>query len=244
MTAGVRVTPVLNTKSLAELIGACSLSLLMATGTACKADRAQREDGQPTATARRLIPYEPNPIIHDDLAHVDPQALVSQVRALALRSDPHAALIRITTTGSLDNGTLNLLDAGDDSIRYMFAFLNDDKGQPPDPDKQDCVLWVTAWNGRFSVMTSSHTAHLSGPKPYFPVPDPGSSLRTIWQVATASGVPADAVATAEYAAARPRGKGSPFLWTIRVDGHEEYERKIGDRGGAPYMQPAAKPAPP
>jgi hypothetical protein len=151
------------------------------------------------------------------------------VHALALRSDPHAALIRIITTGSLDGGTLNLLDAGEDSIRYMFAFLNDDKGQPPDPDKQDCVLWVTAWNGRFSVMTSSHTAHLSGPKPYAPVPDPHCPLRTAWQKVVASGVPANSIATAEYSAPRLVGKGWPVLWTVRVDGHDEYERKIDDR---------------
>jgi hypothetical protein len=166
-------------------------------------------------------------LVDDDLTHVDPQAIAPQARAVALRQDAHAVLVYISTSGTLDQGTLNLL--GDGSVLYEFEFLYFDKSQPPGRDKREGTIWVTAKQGRFSARTLPSAISLHGSFRSDPGPDPHCSLRNAWQKAVASGVPANAVVKARYAAAWPRGPGKPFVWSFQVDGHREFDREIDDR---------------
>jgi hypothetical protein len=230
--------------SLAQLIGAGSFSLLMASGTACQSAKSHQDDAPPIPTldtSSRPVSDDPDRIIHHDLTHVDPQTIAPQARTVALRNDPHAELTRILTTGPLHGGTLNLL--GDGSVLYAFDFDYYDKSQPQGQDKRDGALSVIAQNGRFSVTRFEHAMHVAGPTPYDPIPDPRCPLQAAWQKVVASGVPANAVATADYRPAeRPARPGSPLIWIIKVAGHEEYHRKVDDQSCEIFGLPAAKPA--
>ena len=187
-----------------------------------------------TRVSPPVIPTMPPPsagdtdLVDDDLTHVDPQAITPQARAVALRQDAHAVLIYISTSGTLDQGTLNLL--GDGSVIYEFEFLYFDKSQPPGRDKREGTIWVTARQDRLLMRRSlSIAADLHGSLRSDPAPDPHCSLRKAWQTAVSLGVPANAVVEARYAAAWPRGPGKPFVWSFQVDGHREFDREIDDR---------------
>ena len=161
-----------------------------------------------------------------DPTHVDPGELVAQARALALRSEPHVVLTQISLNPAITGGVVDVRP-GTSWGFYTFEYSYFDKSRPVGKDKIDGMITISGAGLRFRVTKTNVTMrlHIPGFDPAGAL-DPRCSLQKAWQAAVKSGVPSDAVASASYVEAWPPGRGKPFVWSFRVDGHNDLNREI------------------
>lgn len=169
-----------------------------------------------------------------DLHRVDATELVGQARTIARRYDQNAVLIAIRMHRGVVGGLVDV--TSDDGVTFDFEWLYYDKAKPPGRDKVENALWVTARAGKFTVM-ETHAA-LSLRRSTDPGPDPQCTARAAWAAAVRAGLAENAVVSMGYAARFPGKPGQPYVWTFRVDGHDELRREIDGKTcgvAAPYQ---------
>jgi hypothetical protein len=161
-----------------------------------------------------------------DPAHVDPGELVAQARALALRADPHAVLTAISINPAITGGVVDVRPGSSWGF-YTFEYSYFDKSKPVGKDKIEGMITISGAGPRFRVTRTSVTMRLHVPG-FDPAgaPDPHCTLKSAWKAAVASGVPDSAVASVSYGEAWAGRTNRPFVWSFRVDGHQDLNREI------------------
>jgi hypothetical protein len=191
-------------------------------------------------------PPEGEPFKAADPAHVDAQEIAPQARALAVRVEPHAVLMRFAIYPAVNGATMDLRPRSTNpsgepapSLLFTFEYLYFDKTRPPGQDKVQGEILIRAQGMVFKIQRSDRALSLSRPKPPPPGPDPRCSARDAWRAAVKSGMPADAVASVSYEQEWPPGLDLPYVWSFRVDGHPELRREIDGMTCAGPAPPSA-----
>ena len=168
---------------------------------------------------------------------VDAAEIVKKARALALAESASPEM----STAVFFNVTGGLVDTSDSNAGSVhFEFTTTDPEAPPGKDVTHSRLLVHV--GRGSMTTT---------KTWASAPDRGRALDvpacpsvSAWNAAVLSGVPQNAVATLHLYYNGAFTPKSPTVWSIRVDGHDEYRREIDARScqvvknwGAPAASP-------
>jgi len=157
-----------------------------------------------------------------DMTAVDVGALFSQARVVAEKLQTGAQLTGITAF-EMVRGTADL--TGEVRVLYKFEHAGQDPSQPPGKDTVERAIDVTAQHGKLRgvrrVWPATQLNRFGGPlKP------PACTSRRAWEAATNSGVPDDAVAMLHYYDNTPFEAGGPWVWSVRVSGHDDYRREI------------------
>jgi hypothetical protein len=224
-----------------NVVLALALEWTVLVGCGCKVTAGSGgyidDDAGATSTSTAPFPPPPSdstrPLREDEVlfeaadpAHVDPGELVAQARTLALRTDPRAVLTQISITPAITGGVVDVRPGSSWGF-YTFEYSYFDKSRPVGKDKIEGMITISGAGPRFRVTKTSITMrlHIPGFDPAG-APDPRCSMRSAWQAAVKSGVPSAAVASVTYVEAWPPGSGKPFVWSFRVDGHNELNREI------------------
>lgn len=162
------------------------------------------------------------PVEAADMSKVDIADLCGQARPIAERLQPGAQLVDIVAF-EITNGLADLTGAS--RVLCEFEFAGTDPTQPPGKDSVEYKIDVQAkggtLTGRRMKWPASRLKHFDGALEF-----PTCSSQKMWTVATSSGVPGNAVATIHFYGNKAFSPKSPHVWSVRVDGHDEYRREI------------------
>lgn len=191
-----------------------------ASSTAAPTPRAEPA-AEPRVGFAGSLEWE-RPVEAADLTAVDVGALFVQARVVAEKLQPGAQFTGIvafeTTRGKVDL-------TGEARVVYKFEFVGLDPNQPPGKDSIERAIDVTAQRrvlrGSRRDWPASQLKAFGGP-----MDPPTCTSADAWATGTNSGVPDNAVATLHYYDSTPFKPGGPWVWSIRVDGHDEHRREI------------------
>ncbi len=154
-----------------------------------------------------------------DLHKVDIADLVRQAHAIALVQEPHADKLSSVVAFQVVGGTLDTTQQNAASIDFSFHY-NDPTKAPGQKDVVEGSVSVHVRAGAMEPRTMNafyRDKALTAPK---------CSSKDAWAAAVKSGVPDNAVSTFHLYDNSPFSPKSPTVWSIRVDGHDEYRREI------------------
>ncbi|MFO0589489.1 MAG: hypothetical protein U0441_18270 [Polyangiaceae bacterium] len=162
------------------------------------------------------------PVEAADMSHVDIADLCSQARPIAEKLQPGAQFVNIVSF-DITSGVADLKGAS--RVLCEFEFAGTDPTQPPGKDSVEYKIDVEAkagvLTGRRRKWPASTLKHFGGAIEF-----PTCSSAKMWATAVSSGVPANAVATIHFYNNKVFSPKSPAVWSVRVDGHDEYRREI------------------
>jgi hypothetical protein len=167
--------------------------------------------GSPVPTVTPAPPLGPR--------RVDAAELVKKARALALAETPDP----VFSSAVFFNVTGGLVDTNDSNAGSIdFDFRTTDPNAPPGKDTSDAKLIVHVSKGNLTTTRMPWGA----PDRSRALDVPSCSSQSAWAAAVKSGVPENAVATLHLYDNRAFSPKSPTVWSVRVDGHDEYRREI------------------
>lgn len=187
------------------------------------------------------------PIEAADMTAVDVGELYAQARTVAVRLQSDAKFTGITAFETT-HGKADL--SGEGRVLYKFESVTLDPTQPAGKDSVERAIDVTAQRGKLRGARrnwpASKLEHFGGA-----LQPPVCTGSQVWAVAVKSGVPEDAVAMLLYYDDTPFRAGGPWVWSVRVAGHDELRREIDGQTcamvkswGSPSAQTASAAAPP
>jgi hypothetical protein len=149
---------------------------------------------------------------------VDIADLVKEARAIAVATEPHATLLGSVVAFQVKGG---MLDTGQsNAASIMFSFRFQDSTMPPGKDMNEGSVTVHVANGELSSQKLNAFYREKA------LVDPKCSSHDAWATAVKTGVPENAIATFHLYDNSAFSPKSPTVWSIRVDGHDEYRREI------------------
>jgi hypothetical protein len=185
--------------------------VMLVVGCSKKADDAKPDFVSPLGSA---------PLVAADMHHVDIVDIVKQAHAPALAKESHARLTRIIAH-RVTGGLIDATSPQACETTYEYSYL--DPSKPPGQDKVAGMINVGASMGHLETLGGLPvTQHSPG---Y--IDEPTCRSKDAWQTAINTGVPANAVAEWQMYA---KGPGTPLVWSLSVDGHDEYRREIDGVG--------------
>jgi hypothetical protein len=153
---------------------------------------------------------------------VDAAELVKKARALALAESPDPVM----SSAVFFNVQGGLVDTqGDNAGSIDFDFQRRDPSAPPGRDVSNARFMVHVAKGN---MTASRMGW-GAPDRDRKLDVPACPSLAAWGAAVQSGVPQNAVATLHLYYNGAFTPKSPTVWSVRVDGHDEYRREIDAR---------------
>lgn len=191
-----------------------------------------------TSSARRVslpsiaVPGATSPATATGPRMVDGAELIRKAHALAVAETPDPKLssaVFFNVVGGLVDTTTSNAGSVD------FDYRTTDPNAPPGKDVADVRLLVHVGNGTMTTMKVSWSA--ANLDRILQVPT--CSSQSAWNAAVQSGVPANAVSTIHVYYNGAFSPKSPTVWSIRVDGHDEYRREIDARTCAMVKNGAA-----
>jgi hypothetical protein len=185
----------------------------------------QRDKGA-TGPATPSAPEVPR--IRGDLSKIDLVALVEQSRELALARNKNAKFVGLVAFNAV-GGHANLSEGSGSHAVTTFEYLEYDKSQPAGKDKKEGSIMVIARDGKFMLTESPSAMHIDDERRGYPLIVPTCRSTELWRSVASSGVPIDAVATIHIYGNKVFTAKSPTVWSIRVDGHDEYRREVDAR---------------
>jgi hypothetical protein len=161
-----------------------------------------------------------------DKARVEISSLVQQATEEARKIESRAQLVSVVAFKA-QNGLADV--SGDKHVSMTFEYLYSDPKKPPGDDQVSGMINVVARNGELNVSSqpgwpASRLKHADKMGGALEVPRCTSDR--MWQAATQSGVPANAIADIHLYGNAVFTPKSPLVWSIRVEGHDEYRREI------------------
>ncbi len=154
-----------------------------------------------------------------DLHKVDIADVVRQASAIALAQEPHADKLSSVVAFQVVGGMLDVTQQNAASVDFSFHY-NDPTKAPGQKDVVEGSVSVHVRAGGMEPRTMNafyRDKTLTAPK---------CASKDAWAVAVKSGVPDNAVSTFHLYDNSPFSPKSPTVWSIRVDGHDEYRREI------------------
>jgi hypothetical protein len=162
------------------------------------------------------------PVEAADMTSVDIGALFAQARVIAEKLQQGAQFTGLVAFDAT-NGKADL--TGNARVVYSFEFVGQDPNQPPGKDTIERAIDVTAQRGKLKGnrrdWPASRLKHFGGA-----VEPPKCTSAEMWAVAVKSGVPGNAVSTIHYYDDTAFKPGGPWVWSVRVAGHDEHRREI------------------
>lgn len=152
---------------------------------------------------------------------VDGAELLQKARVLVASEMPDPKLSSALFFNVV-GGMVNTTDSNVGSITFESRTV--DPNAAAGKDIADMTIVVRVANG---TMTSTKMNGLSIGD--YPLEVPTCSSQSAWNAAVQSGVPSNAIATMAVESHGAFGTKSPTVWSIRVDGHDEYRREIDAR---------------
>jgi hypothetical protein len=149
----------------------------------------------------------------EDIADV-----VARARTVALAAEPHATKLGMVVAFEVKHGALDTGQSNAASVQFPFRFQ--DPSMPPGKDMNEGSINVHVANGAFTPMKINAAFQDRD------LGTPTCSSRAAWATAVKTGVPEDAIATFHLYDNTPFSPKSPTVWSIRVEGHDEYRREI------------------
>jgi hypothetical protein len=183
-----------------------------------RAERPSSATGHDAEERRWPLPPE------TDLTKVEPLSLFEPARRLARSFDPRAELapgFPFTTYFAVRRGAVDL--SGEGFMLFDYAWTHTDASKPPGEDLVQGAVSVRYQEG---ALVAHRTSSMGDELSHGVLPDPTCPVAKAWQAAVASGVPETAVAKLLYYDDTPFGPGGPYVWSFRVDGHDELRREI------------------
>jgi hypothetical protein len=162
-----------------------------------------------------------------DRTKVEPLSLFEPARRLARSFDPRAELapgFPFVVYFPVRRGAVDV--TASDVMHFMhfnYAWSYLDASKPPGEDLVRGAVSVRYVEG---ALVARKTSSMGDEPSNEVLPDPTCPAARAWQAAVASGVPETAVAKLLYYDATPFGPGGPYVWSFRVDGHDELRREI------------------
>lgn len=161
-----------------------------------------------------------------DPQHVDVDEILPQMMAMARTIDEQATLSLINVLTPLDREGFVDLTTADASVGVILSFEVHyyDKTKPPGADLVQGMGSISTQNQYCGNASSPclRAMYIQGTSiGRAERPMPKCTLRQAWAAALASGVPANAVAKANYGF-----WGPPTFWSFSVEGHKELARDI------------------
>lgn len=154
-----------------------------------------------------------------DLHHMDITDVVAQARPVALAIDRHAKLTGVVVRDAVGG----LVDAtGDNTADVTYEYRYTDPSKPPGQDVVAGQVILAVYAGEFRTLSSTSSGAF---EPTY-VDEPKCKSAQAWQTAVKSGVVANARATLHLYDNRAFSPQPPTVWSVRVDGHDEYRREI------------------
>lgn len=213
-------------------------ALFFVRSAAPNASRSNRSEeprrGEPGPPA---VAPKPSDIV-GDLTKVELVGLIEQAHTVALKRRPGAKFVSAVAFNTV-GGHANLAPNSGNHVVVTFEFIEFDKTQPAGKDKREGSVMVVARDGNFSVMDTPSAIHLKMEPDHYPLDVPRCRSADLWHNVTASGVPNDAVATIHLYDNKTFTPGSGTVWSIRVDGHDEYRREV-DAGNCKVVKDWSK----
>lgn len=166
----------------------------------------------PTATVA-------NKVDAPDPRKVDIAEVVRQAHALAVAQEPHVDKLSSVVAFNVTGGMLDTTQQNAASIDFSFRYTDPTK-PPGQKDVVEGSVSVHVTGGGMNPRTQSAFYRDKA------LADPKCSSRDAWATAVKSGVPENAVTTFHLYDNSPFSPKSPTVWSIRVDGHDEYRREI------------------
>ena len=154
-----------------------------------------------------------------DATKVDIADLVSQARAVALATDSHVDKLSSVVAFQVAGGVLDATQSNAASISFSFRYTDPTK-RPGEKDVVEGAVIVRVHDGGLEPRKQDGLTDVKG------LSDPKCSSKEVWSVAVKSGVPENAVATFHVYDNSAFSPKSPTVWSIRVEGHDEYRREI------------------
>jgi hypothetical protein len=144
--------------------------------------------------------------------------LVKQAKTTALATEPHATKFSSAVCFQVQGGLVDTGQMNACSIDFSFRFQ--DSSKPPGKDMNEGSVMVHVANGAMTPQTMNA---------FYKEKDlaiPTCSSKDAWAAAVKSGVPDNAIATMHIYDNSPFSPKAPTVWSVRVDGHDEYRREI------------------
>lgn len=192
-----------------------------ASATASATTSATAQADEPYFRFPGTLEWE-RPVEAADMTAVDLAALVPQARTIAEKLQPGAQFTGIVAF-DVTRGMADLTGAG--RVLYELEYVGQDPEAPPEKDTIERTITVTAQGGKLvgrrRNIPAATLKHAGGA-----VEPPTCTSAAAWAVAVKSGVPDTAVATIHYEDHTPFKPGGPWVWSIRVAGHDEHRREI------------------
>jgi DNA-directed RNA polymerase subunit RPC12/RpoP len=154
-----------------------------------------------------------------DARQVDIAEVVRQARTVAIAQEPHVDRLSSVVAFNVTNGVLDTTQQNAASIDFSFRYKDPTK-PPGQKDVVEGSVSVHATGGGLQPRTMNAFYRDKA------LNDPKCSSRDAWAAAVKSGVPANAVATFHLYDNAAFSPASPTVWSIRVEGHDEYRREI------------------
>ena len=168
---------------------------------------------------------------------VDAAELVKKARALAL-ADSSDPILAMAVFFNVQGGLVDTADSNAGSIHFEYTAR--DPNAQPGKDVTNGRTLVHVAKGSMTSMKMSGSA----PDRERKLDVPACPSLSAWNAAVQSGVPQNAVATLHLYYNGAFTPKSPTVWSVRVDGHDEYRREIDARTcqvvknwGAPATSP-------
>jgi len=175
--------------------------------------------GQITIPAIATAPATLNKVQAADPRKVDIADVVRQARAVAVAQEPHVDRLSSVVASNVNGGLLDTTQQPAASISFSFRYTDPTK-PPGQKDVVQGSVAVQVANG--GLVPTRMDAFYREPA----LGDPKCASRDAWAAAVKSGVPDNAVATFHLYDNTPFSPKSPTVWSIRVEGHDEYRREI------------------
>lgn len=167
----------------------------------------------PAATAALNKVQAPDP------RTVDIADVVRQARAVAAAQESHVDRLSSVVASNVAGGALDTTQQNAASVSFSFRYTDPTKP----PGQKDVVQGSVNVHVANGAMTPSRMDAFYREKA---LAEPKCASRDAWAAAVKSGVPANAVTTFHLYDNTAFSPKSPTVWSIRVDGHDEYRREI------------------
>lgn len=151
-------------------------------------------------------------------AAMDISSLIEQTAAFAQTKNARARLSRVVANNVV-NGMVNATSGHAGTLFYVFRYQ--DPGMPAGADQVEGRILVSIHDGEMRAIEQNHASSLDQE-----MDPPTCSSQSAWAAAVESGVEANAVATFHLYHQRSGRRNSRVVWSIRVEGHDEYRREI------------------
>jgi hypothetical protein len=174
----------------------------------------------PTPIMRNIAsPAIANAIKVADARQADIAEVVRQARAVAIAQEPHVDRLSSVVAFNVTGGVLDTTQQNAASVDFSFRYTDPTK-PPGQKDVVEGSVSVHVTGGGLTPRTMNAFYREKA------LTDPKCPSRDAWAAAVKSGVPANAVATFHLYDNAAFSPASPTVWSIRVEGHDEYRREI------------------